>query len=133
MARHRGARPQLDLDAFETLSDHLVIVRTAPRFGNFRIEFYGSLLTEIGGRGELNHAEFGDLLDDPFYRSALAGYHHTFRMGLPTVTRDHRLQTLPGYFTRLMIPIFAGNRLELLVGAVVPHDHPLAPAAADPA
>lgn len=125
VARHHGDRPKLDLDAFESLSDHLVIVRTAPRFGEFRIEFYGSLLTEIGGRGELSQAEFGDLLDDPFYRSALAGYRHTFRMGVATVTRDHRLQCQPGYFTRLTIPIFAGNRTELLVGAVVPHDRPL--------
>ena len=130
VARHHGDRPHLDLDAFESLSDHLVIIRTARRFGDFRIQFYGSVLAEIGGRGELDGVEFGDLLDDAFYRSVLGGYRHTFLTGVATITRNHALQSQPGYFTRLSIPIFSGNQAEFLVGAVVPHEQPLGDAAA---
>lgn len=125
VARHRGDRPHLDLDAFESLSDYLVIVRTAERFGDFRIVFYGSVVAEVGHRGDLRGAEFADLLSDPFYRSALGGYRHSFLTGSPIVTRNHLLQEQPGLFTRLTIPIFSGNRPEFLVGAVVPHDGPL--------
>lgn len=125
VARHSGDRPHLDLDAFESLADYLVIIRTAPRFGEFRIVFYGSVVAEIGHRGDLRGAEFADLLGDPFYRSVLGGYRHTYLTGSPIVTRNHDLQAQPGLFTRLTIPIFSGNQPEFLVGAVVPHDLPL--------
>lgn len=126
VARHSGGRRRLDMRGFEDLSDFLTIVRPASRYGAFRFEFVGATIIELAGIGEMNKVEFLDLLDRPFFRSCLEAYRHVHRTGLPHVTRDHPRET-GGYFTRLVIPIFAGNRPSLLLGAVHPHDEPAGP------
>jgi len=121
----RVAGTQLGLDDFETLSDNLAIVRPAPRFGEFRFEFYGSAFSEASPAGDLAGLTFGDLLGSPYYRTCLSGFWHVHRIGLAHVTRDHPVVGgRTRYFTRLIMPIFAGNRTALLLCAARLHDEP---------
>ncbi|MGA0597019.1 hypothetical protein [Enterovirga sp. CN4-39] len=123
----------LDLDDFDTLADNLAVIRPAKRFGDFRFEFYGSAFSEASPAGDLNGVAFGDLLDSPYYRANLAGVRHVHRLGLAHVTRDHPI--IGGgfrFFTRLLVPIFAGNETALILCAARLHDeetivHPPAP------
>ena len=116
---------RLGLRDFEALSDNLAIVRPAQRYGEFRFEFYGSAFSEASPGGDLVGAAFGDLLDSEYYRSCLSGFWHVHRLGLAHVTRDHPIVGgRSRFFTRLIIPIFAGNRTALLLCAARLHDQP---------
>ena len=121
----RVAGTRLGMRHFEALSDNLVIVRPAQRFGEFRFEFYGSAFSEASPGGDLTGMAFGDLLDSPYYRACLSGFWHVHRVGLAHVTRDHPIVGgRSRFFTRLILPIFAGNRTALLLCTARLHNRP---------
>ncbi|NNM73966.1 hypothetical protein [Enterovirga aerilata] len=110
---------------FEAIADNLAIVQPARRFGDFRFAFYGSAFSDSSPAGDLNGVAFGDLLDSAYYRSCLAGFAHVHRLGLPHVTRDHPIVGgRSKYFTRLLIPVFAGNEPSLILCVAALHDEP---------
>ncbi|MDB5560118.1 MAG: hypothetical protein JWQ36_3052 [Enterovirga sp.] len=116
---------RFDLEKFDALVDNLALVRPARRFGEFRFLFYGSAFSDASPGGDLNGVPFHDLLGSPYYRGSLAGFWHVHRVGLAHVTRDHPI--IGGrkrYFTRLLIPIFAGNTTSLVLCAARLHDEP---------
>lgn len=120
------ARPRLRPDAFESLTDSMAIVRPHARFGEFRFEFFGSTFAETTPRGDLLGVAFHELLDCPYYRASLAGFRHVHHTGLPHVTRNFPI--IGGgaaYYTRLLIPVFADNRLALILCTATLHDEPL--------
>jgi hypothetical protein len=116
---------RLGMREFEVLADNLAIVRPARRFGEFRFEFYGSAFSEASPGGDLTGLSFSDLVGSAYYRSCLSGFWHVHRAGLAHITRDHPIVGgRSRYFTRLIIPVFAGNRTALLLCAAHLHDRP---------
>ena len=121
----RASGRRLELDDFEMLADNLAVVRPAARLGEFRFEFYGSAFTDNSPAGDLTGMSFHDLMDAPYYRACLSGFWHVHRLGLAHVTRDHPVVGgRKKFFTRLLIPIFAGNRTALILCAARLHDEP---------
>lgn len=116
---------RFDPERFDSLVDNLAIVRPARRFGDFRFSFYGSAFSETSPGGDLNGIGFHDLLGSPYYRACLSGFWHVHRVGLAHVTRDHPVVGgQKRFFTRLLIPIFAGNETSLILCAAWLHDEP---------
>ena len=116
---------RLDPERFDMLVDNLALIRPAKRFGDFRFTFYGSAFSEASPGGDLNGVAFRDLLGSPYYRACLSGFWHTHRLGLAHVSRDHPI--VGGrrrYFTRLLIPVFAGNSTALILCTARLHDEP---------
>jgi hypothetical protein len=121
----RATGCRLDPDDFDQLADNLVVVRAAPRPGDFRFEFYGSSFSEASPGGDLTGMAFGDLLGSEYYRAVLSGFWHVHRVGLAHVTRDHPVVGGRNrFFTRMLIPIFAGNTTDLILCAARLHDQP---------
>lgn len=116
---------RFDPERFEGLVDNLALVRPAQRFGDFRFTFYGSAFSEASPGGDLNGVAFRDLLGSPYYRACLSGFWHAHRLGLAHVSRDHpMIGGRRGFFTRLLIPVFAGNRTALILCTASLHDEP---------
>jgi hypothetical protein len=116
---------RFDPERFESLVDNLALIRPAPRFGDFRFTFYGSAFSEVSPGGDLNGVAFGELLGSPYYRTCLSGFWHVHRVGLAHVSRDHPIVGgRKRFFTRLLIPVFAGNRTALILCTAMLHDKP---------
>ena len=122
------SRRRFDPERFDLLVDSLALVRPADRFGDFRFTFYGASFAEASPGGDLNGVAFSDLLGSPYYRTCLSGFWHVHQVGLAHVSRDHPI--IGGrkrFFTRLLIPVFAGNRTSLILCTALLHDAPTRP------
>ncbi|MDJ1157683.1 hypothetical protein QNA08_05490 [Chelatococcus sp. SYSU_G07232] len=101
----------------DRLAPQLIIVRPGQRFGDFRIEYFGSDLERVSG--DLTGTSFADLLHIGHMRSCLAGYRNVCDTRLPELLRNQPIAGTPNLrYTRLLLPLFTGDRVTRIIGAV---------------
>lgn len=116
----------LEIDDFEDVSDHLVVVRPGPNLGAFRFDFVGAAVAELGTIGDLTGGTFNEVIGKPYARRALLAYRHVTLTHLPHVVRNWRMPDGSGrYCSRLIVPMFTGSRVGLVVGVLAFHDEPI--------